>query len=260
MNEIVEIHSTSSARFVLGDKARQMFINFQKQNLWSTITVKIGGSVFRGIPSTYKTMIVDMRQEYDADGYKDPEYILVEKLSDWESEKGIKVDYVNRKYQEENIHIWSKSINEVEELPITILKKDWSIKPFEVNDSKLGHYAVYNDKGTLEHIIWIGEYEELFKLMDKIKTIASNFTVYELNELGYLSKADHTSWLGQSGQKVHAVVAYFRELDGKLKYYQLDTWCSGNHWQAHEHSPKPIYPTEEHVTCKKCLKKIIKNQ
>ena len=76
------------------------------------------------------------------------------------------------------------------------------------------------------------------------------------NNLGSNTVADHTSWLGKNGQHVHAVVAHFRQLPDRVLYFSLETWCGGNHWLAHEHSPKPEYPREDTVTCRKCLKKI----
>ncbi|MNE90181.1 hypothetical protein D3C80_1876690 [compost metagenome] len=95
-------------------------------------------------------------------------------------------------------------------------------------------------------------------MFDATEHIAVNFSIEELLENGYLTVGDHTSWLGVSGTHVHAVKAYFRNIKGKYIYYHLDTWCGGNHWKAHEHSPKPVYPNEKDVTCKKCLKIISK--
>ena len=162
---------------------------------------------------------------------------------------------INRDFAEAHIDRWITPL-----AGVVKVDERYRIDPWDVDGQRMGLYAVHSSIGQLRYIVRVTTQDELFSLFDRVEQYASNFELRELVELGYLTVADHTSWLGKAGSHSHAVVAHFRQLPDKVVYFRLDTWCSGNHWLAHEHSPKPVTPTLENVTCKKCQKAIQKRQ
>jgi hypothetical protein len=200
----------------------------------------------------YKNLIVELRQETDNQDFQPPVCELVDDLRAWEAEKGFKIDEVNLEFQENNIQRWLKPLAEIK--PVKNRYVEWNIQPWKINEDNTGRYLVVNKFGVFQHIVDINNLQDLFELMDKAQKLVSHLSIKELESIGYLKKEEHTSWLGFQGQKVHAATAYFRKVGDEFRYYQIDTWCGGNHWNAVEHSPKPIYPNKKLVTCKKCLK------
>lgn len=167
------------------------------------------------------------------------------------------IEAANRAHVDANQDRW---LTRVQDLHLLTDVEGLYIIDWSVDAERFGLYAIYNGEQQLLHLVPVANHQDLFDLFDRARTKARNWTREDLVDLGYLTKADHTSWLGAKGQHVHAVVAYFRQLPGTdtLVYFSLDTWCSGNHWSSREHSPKPVYPNAEHVTCSKCLRKIAK--
>jgi len=225
-------------------------------------TVSVGGKREWGSLNHYTGseiyhLVVDFTQEHPNSVHV-KKYELVKDLNEYQKNLGMTIEEANKNFQIENKHIWATDISKVESI------EQGFIAPFQVNDKRMGEYAIYhtslNDISKLVSIVTVKTQVELFKMFDNAKRFATNFSLQEMVTLGYLTVADHTSWLGAEGSHVHAVVAYFRKISGGLRYFSLETWCGGNNWKSQEHSPNPAYPTSDTVTCKKCLAIIEKRQ
>lgn len=186
-----------------------------------------------------------------------PTYELVDDIDQWQEEQGINIEELNHEHIKSNADLWLVDVNEVKEKESG---RYYYVTPFEVGEDRFGRYAVYEEGGVLKHLVDINKMGDFYLLFDKVEAIARNFTIQELVEQGYITVDDQMSWLGQNGKKIHAVVSYYRHAKDfdKYIYFRLDTWCSGNHWQAREHNPIAEFPNGK-VTCKKCLKRMEKN-
>lgn len=206
----------------------------------------------------YKTMYLIVDTEQPLGNRDDMEYTVVESLIAYEKENNISIDTVNKSYLMEHKAEWLISF---ESACTQTFKGDNKVTMvgIEVDENNNGLYGYYSKHGVLKFLVNIESFDNLVKLMDAHNILPSTYTINELVDLGYLTKDDHMSWLGSSGTKVHAVVAYFRKFPNENVYYRLDTWCGGNPWTAQEHSPIPKYPNLNDCTCLKC-KKIIEKK
>lgn len=253
------IRSFVSSRSVVHSWVSDWIKIYGDQELYHVQEIQVGGKLnhytglYQGAEKKY--IVVDFPKAKEMKAWDD-RWIAVDDIEQWQEENGIDYKAVNHAYLLDNKGKWLVDIDEIDARSVGVNPK---IKPIEVDENREGLYGVYSERGKLHYIVDM-TMENMFSFFDKLKRYAVNFTLSEMVENGYVSIKSQMSWLGQNGKNIHAVEAYHRVIGEDIVYFSLQTWCSGNHWLSNEHSPVAEYPSEDKVTCKKCLKKMEKKK
>lgn len=251
------IRSMASSRSIVMNWVDKWISIYGEQEVFHVEEIHIGGKynhytgIYQGAEKKYLLIEIPTVKEMKS---WDERHEIIDDIKVWEEEKGIDIKKMNHQYVLDNHKKWLVNVDSIEKKSLGLSPY---IKPLQVNDNREGFYGVYHENGKLLYIVDM-TMENMFAFFDKVKRYAVNFSFGEMVDNGYLSVESNMSWLGQNGKNIHAVESYFRVIGDEIIYFSLQTWCSGNHWRSHEHSPIAEYPTAEKVTCKKCLKKMEK--
>lgn len=108
---------------------------------------------------------------------------------------------------------------------------------------------------TEKERIEISSQAQLFEIFDKYDRTPSNYSLWDLIQIGYLQEAKTVVGIGRSGTKSHIARVTYRERNGRKQITSISTSCGSQRWGSGIRTMGAVIePTAANVSCKKCAK------